>query len=105
MEYLTGLRGVGRWTAEYVMLRGLGRLHVFPGDDVGARNKLRRFFGLQCTLDYDAIARLMAPWRPYAGMIYFHLLLDSLTEAGLVGVRPGGRETLEGHGRPSEACV
>jgi 3-methyladenine DNA glycosylase/8-oxoguanine DNA glycosylase len=33
---LRTLRGVGRWTAEYVLLRGLGRLHVFPGDDVGA---------------------------------------------------------------------
>lgn len=35
LERLTGLRGVGRWTAQYVMLRGLGRLHVFPGDDAG----------------------------------------------------------------------
>jgi hypothetical protein len=28
------LRGVGRWTAEYILLRGLGRWHIFPGDDV-----------------------------------------------------------------------
>jgi DNA-3-methyladenine glycosylase II len=34
---LRQLRGVGRWTAEYVLLRGLGRLQVFPGDDVGAQ--------------------------------------------------------------------
>jgi len=27
---LQHLRGVGRWTAEYVLLRGLGRIHVFP---------------------------------------------------------------------------
>ena len=31
VERLTRLRGVGRWTAEYVLLRGLGRLNVFPG--------------------------------------------------------------------------
>jgi DNA-3-methyladenine glycosylase II len=31
IERLTSLRGVGRWIAEYVMLRGLGRLHIFPG--------------------------------------------------------------------------
>jgi DNA-3-methyladenine glycosylase II len=31
IERLTNLRGIGRWTAEYVLLRGLGRLHVFPG--------------------------------------------------------------------------
>ena len=27
---LMGYRGVGRWTAEYVLLRGLGRLESFP---------------------------------------------------------------------------
>ena len=39
-QRLLELRGVGRWTAEYVLLRGLGRLHVFPGDDVGAQKRL-----------------------------------------------------------------
>ena len=34
VERLRGLRGVGRWTGEYVLLRGLGRTHIFPGDDV-----------------------------------------------------------------------
>jgi DNA-3-methyladenine glycosylase II len=81
-ERLTSLRGVGRWTAEYVMLRGLGRLHVFPGDDVGARNKLGRFFDIEGPLDYERIARLLARWSPYGGVLYFHLLVDSLCEAG-----------------------
>jgi DNA-3-methyladenine glycosylase II len=40
---LLELRGVGRWTAEYVLLRGYGRLHVFPGDDVGAQKRLARW--------------------------------------------------------------
>src|SRR6185437_15427464 len=35
--------GIGRWSADYVLLRGLGRLHVFPSTDVGAINGLRRF--------------------------------------------------------------
>jgi DNA-3-methyladenine glycosylase II len=81
---LTGLRGVGRWSAEYVLLRGLGRLHVFPGDDVGANNKLKRFLGIEARLDYDAVAQVVRRWHPYAGVVYFHLLLDSLSEAGLV---------------------
>jgi DNA-3-methyladenine glycosylase II len=84
IERLTSLRGIGRWTAEYVMLRGLGRLHIFAGDDVGARNKLKRFIDLERPLDYESVARLLARWHPYAGIIYFHLLLDSLAEAGLV---------------------
>lgn len=83
-ERLTSLRGIGRWTAEYVLLRGLGRLYVFPGDDVGAHNKLRRFFGLETPLDYETVQELVARWQPYAGVVYFHLLLDSLSRAGVV---------------------
>ncbi len=84
IERLTRLRGIGRWTAEYVLLRGLGRLHIFPGDDVGAHNKLRRFFDIDTPLDYKSVKRLVARWDPYAGMVYFHLLLESLSKTGLV---------------------
>jgi DNA-3-methyladenine glycosylase II len=84
IERLTSLRGIGRWTAEYVLLRGLGRLHVFPGDDVGAHNKLRRLFAIDTPLDYEAVGRMVECWHPYAGVVYFHLLLDSLSRAGHV---------------------
>ena len=79
---LTSLSGIGRWTAEYVLLRGLGRLHVFPGDDVGARNSLVPWLGLEPPLDYDSVKRALARWQPYAGMIYFHLLLARLQAMG-----------------------
>ena len=71
-----------------MLLRGLGRLHVFPGDDVGAHNKLRQLFGIDTPLDHEAVGRLVARWHPYAGVVYFHLLLDSLSRAGLA--IPGG---------------
>jgi DNA-3-methyladenine glycosylase II len=75
---LRQLRGVGRWSAEYSLLRGLGRLHVFPGDDVGARNNLRRWLDLPQTLDYEGVRQAVARWQPYSGLVYLHLLLDSL---------------------------
>lgn len=78
---LEQLRGVGRWTAEYVLLRGLGRWHIFPGDDVGARNNLMRWLKLRKPLDYQRVRRVMARWRGYGGLIYFHLLLDRLATA------------------------
>ncbi|HEY7356625.1 MAG TPA: hypothetical protein VH590_09170, partial [Ktedonobacterales bacterium] len=79
---LLALRGIGRWTAEYVLLRGLGRLDRFPGDDVGARNNLSRWLGLTDPLDYVGVQRTIAPWSAYGGLLYFHLLLDRLAEAG-----------------------
>lgn len=79
---LLALRGVGRWTAEYAMLRGLGRIHIFPGDDVGARNNLARWLGQSGPLDYPGVQQAVAGWQPYAGLVYFHLLLQSLEEKG-----------------------
>ena len=77
-ERLCELPGIGRWSAEYVLLRGLGRCQVLPGDDVGARNALRRRFGLSEKAGYDDVRQLTAAWQPFAGMVYFHLLLDGL---------------------------
>lgn len=88
VEQLCKLRGVGRWTAEYVLLRGLGRLHIFPGDDVGARNNLKKWLGLRKPLDYDGTRRVLAKWKPYAGLIYFHLLLYRLNETGYLSCPP-----------------
>ncbi|HRE31878.1 MAG TPA: DNA-3-methyladenine glycosylase 2 family protein, partial [Candidatus Berkiella sp.] len=34
-EYLKEIKGIGRWSAEYISLRGLGRINIFPGDDIG----------------------------------------------------------------------
>jgi len=85
MSTLLSLPGIGRWSAEYVMLRGLARYHVLPGDDVGARNNLRRRFGLSEGAGYDAVARLSRRWQPYAGLVYFHLLLDALAARGCLG--------------------
>lgn len=81
---LSELRGVGRWSAEYVLLRGLGRFRVFPVDDVGARNNLARWLALRRSLDADGVLQVLARWSPYAGLIYFHLLLDRLAKAGLL---------------------
>ena len=76
------LRGVGRWTAEYTLLRGLGRVHIFPGDDVGARNNLQRWLHITEPLDYQGVQRVLGVSRRFGGLIYFHLLLRSLAEAG-----------------------
>lgn len=84
LDRLSRVRGVGRWTGEYVLLRGLGRLHVFPGDDVGARNNLLRWLGFNGPLNYDGVRRAVTPWSAYGGLVYFHLLLERLVEAGYV---------------------
>jgi len=82
LERLVQLRGLGRWTAEYVLLRGLGRWNIFPGDDVGARKKLAQFLRKKTPLDYDGVRRAVAGWQPYAGLVYFHFLLARIEKSG-----------------------
>jgi DNA-3-methyladenine glycosylase II len=84
LERLVAIRGVGRWTAEYVLLRGLGRTDVFPGDDVGARNNLERWLRLRKKLDYDRVQHVLSKWTGYGGLIFLHLLLKSLDDEGLL---------------------
>jgi len=78
VDYLSTIRGIGRWSAEYVLLRGLGRLDTFPGDDIGAQNNLQRLFHLVDRPNYEQIRELTCRWHPYEGLVYFHLLLEKL---------------------------
>jgi DNA-3-methyladenine glycosylase II len=80
-------RGIGRWSADYVLLRGLGRLHVFPHTDIGALNGLRWFLAAAGVAEDPAVA--LARWGPDVGVLYFHLLLRGLEERGALdpGVR------------------
>jgi len=83
LSRLCQLKGVGRWTAEYVMLRGLGRIHIFPGDDVGARKNLQRWLKLKEPMGYEDVRGVLSRWKPYAGFLYFHLLLERLSRDGI----------------------
>jgi DNA-3-methyladenine glycosylase II len=90
IAHLCALRGVGRWTAEYVLLRGLRRIHVFPCDDVGARNNLGRLLGSTKKLTYEAARLTVDRWYPFAGLVYFHLLMDRLASLDPALMQPNG---------------
>jgi DNA-3-methyladenine glycosylase II len=55
---------------------------VFPGDDVGAQKSLAHWLGRAVPLDYRGVMTAVEHWQPYAGMVYFHLLLDGLSKSG-----------------------
>jgi DNA-3-methyladenine glycosylase II len=88
LDRLMELKGVGRWTAQYTLLRGLGRLDVFPADDVGSQNKMQRWLRQRQRPDYEKMYRILAPWRPYRGLLYFYLLLNHQARLGLLEAAP-----------------
>lgn len=78
IRYLSNIRGIGRWSSEYILLRGFGRINIFPGDDVGAQKNIKELFNLNKRPNYEEIKKLISHWDPYAGMVYFYLLLNKL---------------------------
>jgi DNA-3-methyladenine glycosylase II len=85
LRELARLPGIKRWSAQYVVLRGLGRLAVLPVDDIAAHKHLAAWLGLPARLDAAGMQALAARWYPHAGMVYFHLLLQRLDAAGQLG--------------------
>ena len=77
---LSALRGIGPWSAAVILLRGLGRLDVFPLNDSGVAASLKLLSG-RTTVNLD---RLLLQLGDQRGMLYFHLLLGRLAHAGKV---------------------
>jgi DNA-3-methyladenine glycosylase II len=63
---LVQVKGIGRWTAQMFLIFCLGRLDVFPHDDLGIRSALRNLYGLGDLPDKTTSHRIAEPWRPFA---------------------------------------
>lgn len=72
-ERLQAVRGIGPWSASVVLLRGLGRLDVFPLRDSGVARRIAEIAG--GAVDLDRVLERLGPVR---GMLYYHLLLARL---------------------------
>jgi DNA-3-methyladenine glycosylase II len=69
IELLTSHKGVGRWTAEFTLLRGLGRPDVFPGGDLGVVKYLAQgMLGYGGPALEKEMRRFAERWRPYRGL-------------------------------------
>ena len=69
IEQLVRVRGVGRWTAEMVLIFGLLRPNVLPLDDLGLQRavSLQYFAGRRVSMrTIEKLARNWQPWRSVA---------------------------------------
>jgi DNA-3-methyladenine glycosylase II len=71
---LRGIKGIGPWTATLILLRGLGRLDVFPMND----SSVVRNLALVSGSDRIDIHATLDALNPQQGMLYYHLLLARL---------------------------
>jgi DNA-3-methyladenine glycosylase II len=71
---LDALPGIGSWSAEFTIIRGLRRFDIIPADDLGIRRDVSRY----CCGGRDITAaevRMMAePWGKWKGLAAFYFM-------------------------------
>lgn len=75
IETLTALPGIGRWTAEWVLLRALRRFDTVPAGDLAMRKAVTWVAGRAKLLSEPKVREFAAAWTPYPGLVAFRLLL------------------------------
>ncbi len=75
---LRRIKGIGPWTAAVILLRGLGRLDVFPANDTSVASNISLVSG-SAPFDAPIVLNALGTQR---GMLYFYLLLARLEARG-----------------------
>ena len=73
IETLTQVKGVGVWTAQMFLMFSLGRMDVFPCDDLGIKNAINQHYNLGGLPDKSKMLEIAVPWRPYATVACWYL--------------------------------
>lgn len=76
---LTAIRGIGKWSANYVIMRCLRHPDAFPLADVGLHNALKKVLNRPEKPSLDEIERWAehwSGWRAYATFYLWRTLQD-----------------------------
>lgn len=83
IERLTGVKGVGEWTAQMFLMFQLGRPDVLPAGDLGVRRGMQLAYGLREPVTPAQAQRIGEPWAPYrsVGSWYMWRVAETQTPA------------------------
>jgi DNA-3-methyladenine glycosylase II len=70
---VTQVKGIGRWTADMLLLFCLGRPDVLPVGDLGVRASMRAAYGLDDLPSPAQMEAIAEPWRPYRSAATWYL--------------------------------
>ena len=80
---LVKIRGIGRWTAELTILRGLHRPDAFPADDVGVRRFISQYYLDGRKISAPEARTFAERWGAWKGFAAYYLEV-----ADLLGIHP-----------------
>jgi DNA-3-methyladenine glycosylase II len=72
-KILIKIRGIGPWTANYVLMRCLRFPDAFPIDDVGLHNAIKLLLGAEKKPTKEEILKLSANWTGWESYATFYL--------------------------------
>ena len=67
-------KGFGRWSADYILIRGLARPDCVPIDDLAIRSVVGEYLGEGGRMTANEVEAGLEPFRPYRGLMAFYLL-------------------------------
>ncbi|WNF36758.1 DNA-3-methyladenine glycosylase [Bacillaceae bacterium IKA-2] len=70
---LVEIRGIGYWTAENILLFGLGRKNLFPIKDVGIQNAVKKLYNLDKKPSIEEMLKVSEGWSPYKSYASLYL--------------------------------
>jgi DNA-3-methyladenine glycosylase II len=72
---LDSIRGIGVWTAELTMLRGMQRLDALPADDFGIRRVISRYYCGGKPIKTAEAREIAKRWGKWKGLAAFYLII------------------------------
>ena len=75
---LLNIRGIGMWTAEFSVIKGLHRLVVVPTEDIGLRRIISRYYNNGDPVSSDEITEIASTWGKWSGLAIFYLVIADL---------------------------
>jgi len=72
-KQLTAVKGIGRWSADMVLLVDLGRPDILPSGDLGVRKAVQRAYGLPGLPTPKEVDLLGEKWRPHRSLATSYL--------------------------------
>ncbi len=81
VEEISKLRGLGKWTAEMVMVRGMRKLDAIPADDVALRRLISHYYFNDAKVSNEQARDLAEErWGRYRGYAAFYLMYGGRVE-------------------------
>jgi DNA-3-methyladenine glycosylase II len=75
---LDKIRGVGIWTAEFTMLRGMQRLDALPADDLGLRRVVSRYYCQGRAISSSEVRHIAKNWSKWKGLAAYYLVVADM---------------------------